>query len=104
MKNDYYLLLRIVFLIILSFATLYTRGFSTDNPLAFRQSANLVVSGRVISSADAQGIPGVNILVKNTTIGTVTDIDGNYSITLPSGSETLVFSSIGFVTQEVAVN
>src|SRR5690606_39306236 len=97
MKNDYYLLLRIMFIIILSLPTLYPRGFAAENHLVFQQSTNLVVSGRVVSSADAQGIPGVNILVKNTTIGTVTDVDGSYSITLPTGSETLVFSSIGFI-------
>lgn len=65
---------------------------------------DLNVSGKVTSSADGEGIPGVSILVKNTTIGSVTDVEGNYNISLPSGNEILVFSSIGFVTQEVAVN
>lgn len=104
MKNDYYLILRILFLSILSVPILFTQGFATESHLPFQQLTDFVVSGRVISSADAQGIPGVSILVKSTAVGTVTDIDGNYSITLSTGSETLVFSSIGFVTQEVAVN
>lgn len=104
MKNNYYLLLRAIFLIMLSFHTLHTGSFASASPLAFQQSATLDVSGRVISSGDAQGIPGVNVLVKNTAIGTVTDVDGNFSITLLTGSETLVFSSIGFITQEVRVN
>ncbi|MEQ9297879.1 MAG: TonB-dependent receptor [Cyclobacteriaceae bacterium] len=61
----------------------------------------LSISGTV-SSDDGEGIPGVNILVKGTTTGTVTDIDGNYVISV-DGNVTLVFSSIGFVTQEVSV-
>jgi len=49
------------------------------------------------------GLPGVNVLVKGTTTGTITDIDGNYSIEVPDEDETLVFSSIGYTTMEVAV-
>jgi len=61
------------------------------------------VSGQV--SAEEEGpLPGVNVLVKGTTVGTVTDINGNYTISVPSGQNTLVFSSIGFITQEVTVN
>ena len=55
---------------------------------------------------DAAGIPipGANVLVKGTTIGTITDLDGNYSIVIPENSNTLVFSYIGFKTTEVAIN
>ena len=62
------------------------------------------ISGQVTSSEDGGALPGVNILVKGTTVGTVTDLDGNYKITAPDENGTLVFSSIGFVTQEVAIN
>ncbi len=61
------------------------------------------VSGKVTSSEEPNGIPGVNILVKGTTVGTVTDFNGNYSLSVPEGSSTLVFSFVGFFTQEVAV-
>lgn len=64
----------------------------------------IAVSGTVTSSADGQGIPGVSILVKGTLTGTVTDIDGSYTITVPDEDDVLVFSSIGYVTQEVAVH
>ncbi|WP_200976442.1 TonB-dependent receptor [Echinicola sp. 20G] len=62
----------------------------------------IIVSGTVV---DEKGItiPGVNVLEKGTTNGAVTDIDGNYSITVESQSS-LVFSSIGFVAQEVELN
>ncbi|MEX2568574.1 MAG: SusC/RagA family TonB-linked outer membrane protein, partial [Cyclobacteriaceae bacterium] len=62
------------------------------------------VSGKVISSSDELGIPGVNILIKGTAVGTVTDSDGSYSLSVPNDDDVLVFSSIGYLTQEVAVN
>jgi TonB-linked SusC/RagA family outer membrane protein len=64
----------------------------------------IIVTGRVTSSSDGQGIPGVNILVKGTATGTVTDVDGNYSIDTPNEDNILVFSSIGYATQEIALN
>ncbi|MEK6478833.1 TonB-dependent receptor [Catalinimonas sp. 4WD22] len=61
------------------------------------------VTGKVTSDEDGQGLPGVNVLVKGTTTGTVTDVDGNYRIDVPDSESVLVFSSIGFVSQEVVV-
>jgi TonB-dependent starch-binding outer membrane protein SusC len=61
------------------------------------------ISGRVVSSEDNQGLPAVNILLKGTTTGTVTDVDGRYTLTVPDNGGTLVFSYVGFVTQEVVV-
>jgi TonB-linked SusC/RagA family outer membrane protein len=63
-----------------------------------------IVSGKVTSSLDGQGIPGVSILIKGTLTGTVSDVDGNYSFDGPNEGDILVFSSIGYITQEVAVN
>jgi len=60
------------------------------------------ISGTV-TDADGAPLPGANILVKGTTNGTQTDFDGNYIITADSNA-TLVFSYIGFATQEVAIN
>ena len=61
-----------------------------------------VVSGKVTSEDDGTGLPGVNVLVKGTTNGTITDVDGNYSISVSDGA-TLVFSFVGFESQEIAV-
>ena len=60
------------------------------------------IKGTVV---DATGEPliGVNVSVKGTTIGIITDIDGNYTLEVPSKS-TIVFSYIGYQTQEVAVS
>lgn len=68
---------------------------------AFAQSK--VVTGVITSAEDGLGIPGVNILEKGTPNGTVTDIDGNYSIELKSTPSTLVFSMVGMLTQEKTV-
>jgi hypothetical protein len=64
----------------------------------------LSVSGRVTSQEDGEPLPGVNVIVKGTTTGTVTDLEGNYNINVPSENDILIFSSIGFTSQEVAVN
>ncbi|MEK6476672.1 SusC/RagA family TonB-linked outer membrane protein [Catalinimonas sp. 4WD22] len=66
--------------------------------------AQATVSGKVTSSEDESPLPGVNIIVKGTTIGTVTDIDGNYRINVPDGENTLAFSFIGYISQDVPVN
>jgi iron complex outermembrane receptor protein len=61
------------------------------------------VSGTVTDAADSQPIPGVNIVVEGTTTGTTTNIDGEYSLTVPGPDATLVFSFVGYQTEEVTV-
>ena len=61
-----------------------------------------VVSGTVTDATDF-ALPGVNVLVKGTTLGTITDMEGNYRIELEDAQVTLVFSYIGYITQEVLV-
>ncbi len=65
---------------------------------------NSHVTGRIISSEDGESLPGTTVMVKGTTTGTVTDIDGNFQLDLPQGQNTLVFSFIGFKAQEMVVN
>lgn len=62
------------------------------------------VSGTVTSKADGTAVPGVNVIVKGTNTGTVTDIDGKYNINVPSENDILIFSSIGYTIQEIPVN
>ena len=71
-------------------------------PLQTVATAERAISGTV-TDENGEGLPGVNVLVKNTTIGTVTDIDGKYNLSAPDDAETLVFSSVGYLTQEVAI-
>jgi len=60
------------------------------------------VSGTVTAEGEGE-LPGVNILVKGTTQGTVTDIEGNYRINVPSNDAVLVFSAVGYASEEVTV-
>ena len=62
-----------------------------------------VVTGRVTAAEDGSPLPGVNVVVKGTTNGTVTDANGSYSVSVPSNGTTLVFSFIGLQTQEVTI-
>ena len=64
---------------------------------------NKTLTGTVISSEDNQPLPGVNVIVKGTTMGTITDFDGNFSLSVPADAEALVFSFMGMQTQEVAI-
>lgn len=59
------------------------------------------VSGKVTSSQDGMGIPGVTVLVKGTTTGTITDLDGNYQINVRPEHNTLIFRYISMKTLEV---
>jgi TonB-linked SusC/RagA family outer membrane protein len=61
------------------------------------------VTGTVISADNDEGLPGVNVIVKGTTTGAITDIMGNYSVTVPDENASLIFSSVGYETTEIQV-
>ena len=64
---------------------------------------NIIITGTVSDEA-GETLPGVNVVVKgNTSVGTVTDVNGNYSINVPNQNAVLVFSYIGFSTMEITV-
>ncbi|NME66711.1 SusC/RagA family TonB-linked outer membrane protein [Flammeovirga aprica] len=63
-----------------------------------------VVTGTVKDITDGSALPGVNVLVKGTASGTVTDLDGKFSISLTDDQNTLVFSFIGYTSKEVDVS
>lgn len=67
------------------------------------KAQDVTVTGRVTDGADGNALPGVNVSVKNTQFGTITDSEGKYSIAV-DGNAVLVFSFIGYVSQEVNVN
>ncbi len=85
----------------------YLKGMVTLLALCFITSqawSQLTVTGKVTDAGTSEPLIGVNILVKGTSQGTVTDIDGAYELELKEGTETLVFSFIGYANQEIAVN
>ena len=61
------------------------------------------ISGKVIDRANGQGLPGVTVLAKGTTAGASTNSDGGYSLPVPNAATVLVFSFVGYGTQEVAI-
>ncbi len=68
--------------------------------LSYGQGAE--VNGTVTSSDDGEPLPGVNIVIKGTVTGSLTDVDGNYSLNVTEDA-TLVFSYVGYEAQEIAV-
>src|SRR3569833_1064849 len=68
----------------------------------FVSAQQRVISGRVTDAA-GKGVAGVSVTVKGQSIGTTTSDDGSYSLNIPSNATTLVFSSVGFTSQEVAI-
>jgi len=69
---------------------------------SFSAQAQKAISGKLVSKTN-QPLPGATITVKGTTVGTATDEQGNFRITLPAGRNTLVISNVGFTTKEVVV-
>jgi len=60
------------------------------------------ISGRVVGS-DGAKLPGVTVLVKGTSLGTATDVEGRYTLPAPAGATTLVFSFVGYTSQEARI-
>jgi TonB-linked SusC/RagA family outer membrane protein len=73
---------------------------AVSSTVAFAQSE---VSG-VVKNASGELLPGATIMVKGTSTGVITDLDGNYKIAIPNAQSVLVISFIGMVTQEIAVD
>lgn len=69
--------------------------------LAGSSFAQTIVKGKVTDAGNNQTLPGVNVLVKGTTQGGITDMDGNYSISVKSPNSVLVFRFVGYIKQEI---
>jgi TonB-linked SusC/RagA family outer membrane protein len=65
--------------------------------------AQRFVSGKVTSSEDNSTMPGVNVLIKGTSNGTVTDSEGNYRLSVSAATDVVIFSFVGFTSQEIVV-
>lgn len=68
----------------------------------FTWGQEINVKGKVSSADAGEGLPGVNVIIKGTSIGTITDMDGNYSINA-SSEDVLVFSFVGYLDEEIAI-
>jgi hypothetical protein len=81
----------------------YYKTYSS-NLVAENQPLKGVVSGKITDAVTGEPLIGTTVLVKGTNKGVVADVNGNYSIELPQGSNTLIFSFIGYKSQEVIAN
>lgn len=95
-QESYRVMLSAIMTLVVVFGTVLT----TTAGSAGQQ--NITVSGTVKSASDNQALPGLTVVVKGTSRGTVTNADGRYTIEAPTDG-TLQFSFIGFETQEIAV-
>ncbi|MDR8391176.1 TonB-dependent receptor [Aliifodinibius sp. S!AR15-10] len=73
-------------------------------PATAQAQADETITGVVVDGSSGETLPGVNILVKGTTIGTSSGANGNYELSVPSLNDTLVASFVGFQTQEIPIN
>lgn len=66
-------------------------------------TSSRTITGRVTDGGDGSPLPGVNVLLKGTVTGAVTDVDGRYQLTVPTTGGKLVISFIGYITQEIEI-
>lgn len=78
-------------------------GINDTTPESHATAQQIVVTGTVTSADDGASLPGVNVVIKGSTQGTTTDIDGKYTLQVPNSETVLTFSFIGYVSQEVRV-
>ncbi|WP_081867468.1 SusC/RagA family TonB-linked outer membrane protein [Hymenobacter sp. IS2118] len=105
MKRNFYMIAlarRTAVLLACGLPALATAAVAAPAPHYASPAADVPVSGRVVGP-DGTGLPGVTVLVRGTTVGTSTNSDGGFIITVPEGS-TLVFSFVGFVTQSTVIS
>ena len=69
--------------------------------VVFAQSRD--ISGKVTSSDDGASIPGASVVVKGTTLGSITDMDGSFKLKIPQNAKVLVFTFVGMAAQEVTI-
>jgi hypothetical protein len=79
---------KLLFMVILLMTSLLQQAIAQDR----------AISGRVTDRTNGQGLPGVTVLVKGTTIGASTNSDGTYTLSVPASATTLSFTSIGYIS------
>ena len=79
------------------------QGAPSTTATLLPENVEKTITGTITDQSTGEELPGVNILVKGTSIGTVTDVTGTYRLTAPDDAETLVFSSVGYTSEEVVI-
>jgi len=78
-------------------------GLNAGNLYGF-EPAELTVSGTITDARSGASLPGVYVVIKGTTVGTTSDVDGKYVLKVSNGNSELVFSFVGYQSKTVAVN
>ena len=81
----------------------FTSVEANETSLPEKDIQGITIKGKVLSATDNSPLPGVNVTEQGTQNGTITDVEGKYSITVSNSSSIVHFSFIGYVTQEVPV-
>ena len=79
----------------------YFLNYNSIPPVYNIKQGNNIAKGNVTSAEDGMSLPGVSVVVKGTTIGTTTDVNGDFTLTMPSNGGSLVFSFVGLKTREM---
>lgn len=82
--------------------TVYIPPANNSDDIVFRLQ-EITVTGQITTEDEPEGLPGVSVVLKGTSTGTVSDINGRYSIAVPSQDAVLVFTYVGYVKEEVNV-
>lgn len=111
MKKNYLiqsLTVRIEFLLAMMIVFSTNASYAKKNPTHYSSVESIfqqqrLITGKVISSDDGMGVPGANVILKGTAKSVITDMDGTFSIEVDSDESVLVFSFVGYNTQEIRV-
>ncbi|TPE43468.1 SusC/RagA family TonB-linked outer membrane protein [Pontibacter mangrovi] len=103
MRKHFYTALGCLTLTACVHASTYAGSASGLRPLPFQTAQAITLTGTV-TDENGEGLPGVTVLLKGTTKGTATDASGGFTLAVPDTEGTLVFSYIGYLPQEVAIN
>lgn len=82
----------------------YYLNYHTPPPSYSYTITDQGISGVVMDASNGELLPGVNVVVKGTTVGCITDLDGKFSMTLPENATHITFSYLGYMSQEIAIN
>jgi TonB-linked SusC/RagA family outer membrane protein len=102
-KYKIFLYLNLTIILVLSLTTDLAVAGSIGGISILDNLQKITVKGKVTDVTSREALPGVNIVVKGTTLGVMTDVTGNYTLEVPDASATLVYSFIGYVTQEIVL-
>src|ERR1035437_2936415 len=102
-KYKIFLYLNLTMILVLSLSMDLAAVGSIGGNSISNNPQQITIKGKVTDVISGEALPGVNIVVKRTTLGVMTDVTGNYTLEVPNVSATLVFSFIGYITQEIAL-